>query len=88
MTDGGDTLDQAAKRLERAVVQLERRLSHLNSEADAGGLFDEDRSKLASELDSARARERELADAGAQASEALGRAISEIRVALGQQGAR
>ena len=34
----------------------------------------------------ARARERELAYAGEQASQALGRAIAEIRAALGEQG--
>lgn len=82
-----DSIEKAARRLERAVVALEKRLSRLNGEADAGGLFDEDRSKLAAELDAARARERELAEAGAQASQALGRAISEIKAALSQKGA-
>ena len=47
-----------------------------------GGLFDQDRANLAAELDEARARERELEAAGAEASEALGRAIQEIRAAL------
>ncbi len=82
-----DSIEKAARRLERAVVALEKRLSRLNGEADAGGLFDEDRSKLAAELDAARARERELAEAGAQASQALGRAISEIKAALAEKGA-
>ncbi len=49
-----------------------------------GGLFDFDRSKLASELDSARARERELEAVGAEASAALGEAIEGIRKALRQ----
>jgi hypothetical protein len=87
MADAADSLEQAARRLERAVVRIERRLSRLNGEADAGGLFDEDRSKLAAELDAARARERELSEAGQQASQALGRAIAEIKAALSQQGA-
>ena len=86
MTEAGDSIETAARRLERAVVMLEQRLSRLSGEADAGGLFDQDRAKLASELDAARARERELADAGEQASLALGRAIAEIRAALGEQG--
>ena len=86
MTEAGDSIELAARRLERAVVMLEQRLSRLSGEAEAGGLFDQDRSKLASELDAARARERELADAGEQASQALGRAIAEIRAALGEQG--
>lgn len=86
-----DGLEQAARRLERAAQMLEQRLSQLNGAAEAGGLFDQDRAKLAAELDASKARERELADAGRQASEALGRAIAEIRAALGdeinQQGA-
>ena len=82
-----DRIDQAAKRLERAVSLLEQRLSRLNGEAQAGGLFDEDRAKLAAELDASRARERELAEAGEQASKALGRAIAEIRAALGEEDA-
>ena len=79
-----DSIEQAARRLERAVLLLEQRLSRLSGEAEAGGLFDQDRSKLATELDAARARERELAEAGEQASKALGRAITEIRAALGE----
>jgi hypothetical protein len=82
-----DRIDQAAKRLERAVALLEQRLSRLSGEAQAGGLFDEDRAKLAAELDASRARERELAEAGEQASKALGRAITEIRAALGEEDA-
>ena len=79
-----DSIEQAARRLERAVLLLEQRLSRLSGEAEAGGLFDQDRSKLAVELDAARARERELAEAGEQASKALGRAITEIRAARGE----
>ena len=51
----------------------------------AGGAFDQDRERLAADLDAARARERELEDAGAQASAALSRAIGEIRAALGPE---
>ena len=86
MSGSESALDLAAKRLERAVNVLEQRLSERLKEAgaEAGGLFDQDRSKLAAELDAARARERELAEAGEQASKALGRAITEIRAALGE----
>jgi hypothetical protein len=86
-TGADDRIDQAAKRLERSVALLEQRLSRLSGEAQAGGLFDEDRAKLAGELDASRARERELAEAGEQASQALGRAIAEIRAALGEEDA-
>ena len=82
----GSALEAAAKRLERATLQLQQRLASRVSEAGAaaGGAFDQDRANLAAELDAARARERELLAAGADASAALGRAIDDIRAALGQ----
>ncbi|MBI1197210.1 MAG: DUF4164 family protein [Phenylobacterium sp.] len=87
MNPGDSALDVAAKRLETALHVLEQRLSRRLKEAGAevGGLFDQDRANLAAELDAARARERELEEAGAQASVALGRAIQEIRAALNGQ---
>ena len=87
MNPGESALDLAARRLERAVHLLEQRLAQRLKQAgaEAGGLFDQDRAKLAAELDHARARERELEEAGAQASVALGRAIAEIRAALNGQ---
>jgi hypothetical protein len=84
-SDGGP-LDAAVKRLERATTMLQQRLANRVNEAGvvAGGAFDQDRANLAAELDAARARERELMAAGADASAALGRAIEDIRAALGQ----
>jgi hypothetical protein len=84
---GDSALDLAAKRLENALHVLEQRMGQrLKAAGDAaGGLFDADRANLAAELDAAKARERELEEAGAQASEALGRAIQEIRAALNGQ---
>ncbi|MFC3079157.1 DUF4164 family protein [Phenylobacterium terrae] len=88
---GGDSaLDLAIRRLERALAVLEQRLADrvARAGAEAGGLFDQDRAKLAAELDQARARERELEEAGAAASAALGKAIAEIKATLGQADAR
>ena len=84
--DQDDPIESAARRLERAVSLLESQVKTLSTRAEgaAGGLFDFDRSKLAAELDAARAHERELEAAGAEASQALGRAISGIRSALEQ----
>ncbi|WP_309605030.1 DUF4164 family protein [Phenylobacterium sp.] len=84
MTGGDNALDLAARRLEQAVHVLEQRLAlRLKAAgAEAGGLFDQDRANLATQLDEARARGRELEAAGAEASAALGRAIVEIRAAL------
>ncbi len=85
----GSALDLAVRRLERAVAMLESRMSDKLADvgAEAGSLFDQDRTRLATELDAARARERALEEAGAQASQALGRAIAEIRAALGDEPA-
>ena len=84
MSGGESALDLAARRLEQAVHVLEQRLAQRLKAAgeDVGGLFDQDRANLATQLDEARARERELEAAGAEASAALGRAILEIRAAL------
>ena len=81
---GDNAVDLAALRLERALSALETRLTEVLSHADASnvGLFDQDRSRLAADLDAARGRERDLVEAGRVASSALGRAIVDIRAAL------
>jgi len=82
MSGGDSALDVAARRLEQAVHVLEQRLAQRLKAATDGGLFDQDRARLAAELDESRARERELEAAGLEASQALGKAILEIRAAL------
>ena len=72
-----DALEQAVRRLERAIGQLEGRFNQLT------GLIPL-LTGLTNLLDASRTRERELAQAGEQASQALGRAIGEIRAALAQ----
>lgn len=73
-------LEQAVKRLDRAISQLEQRLA--GGGKPSGGLFDQGAAKLETELEQARVREKELEAAGAEASAALGRAIAEIKAAL------
>ena len=87
MNPGESALDLATKRLANALHMLEQRLAQRVKQAGAevGGLFNQDRANLAAELDASRARERELEEAGAEASAALGRAIQEIRAALNGQ---
>ena len=84
--DAGSALDAAMRRLERATALLESRMGGLaaQAQAQAGGLFDADRAKLAHALDAAHGRERELKAAGEQATLALDRAIAEIRQVLGE----
>jgi hypothetical protein len=102
MTPGeGNALELAARRLERAVGQLEQKIAAERaarpiaaapgSGGGEPGLFDADveaeskAARLAMDLEAARAREKALEEAGEQASEALGRAIAEIRAALGDE---
>jgi hypothetical protein len=82
-------LEAAAGRLDRALTMLDQRMAKRLAEAgaQAGDLFDQDRTKLAADLDACRARERELTEAGAQASEALARAIAELRAQIGTEAA-
>ncbi|WP_168076832.1 hypothetical protein [Caulobacter sp. SSI4214] len=97
----GTALDLAVRRLERAMGLLELRLAAKAAEAqrlaalaaakpatsDEPGLFDsEERARLIADLEAAREREKALEEAGEQASVALGRAIAEIRAALGEEG--
>lgn len=79
-------LGAAVHRLDRALAQLEVRINALSDKASgaSGELFDHDRARLAAALDASRGRERDLETAGALASQALGRAIAEIRAALGE----
>ena len=85
--DAESALDAAVRRLERATALLESRVGGLaaKAQAQAGGLFDADRAKLADALDAAHGRERDLKAAGEQATLALDRAIAEIRSVLGDE---
>ncbi len=96
MTPGeGNALELAARRLERAVGQLEQKIAAERaarpaapSSGESGPSDAEAESKAARlvlDLEAARAREKALEEAGEQASEALGRAIAEIRAALGDE---
>src|SRR5690606_10422644 len=94
MTEAADQaqeMDAALQRLEAAIDTLEGRLDGLferlegsqarEREAEA---LRKDRARLASDLDLAKAREKELQRLADEASEALGAAIAEVREALGK----
>ncbi len=76
-------IDQALRRLNRAVTLLDQRIGRRIVEAGdhARSEIDSDRDRLAAELDAARGRERELESAAAEASEALAGAIEQLRAA-------
>ncbi len=78
-------IDRAVRRLDRAATLLDQRILRRVAEAGAqgGSMIDEDRARLAAELDAARGRERELEVAGNEASRALAAAIAELETALG-----
>jgi uncharacterized membrane protein YccC len=81
-------VSQAAQRLERALSALENRIRALKAQSGrgAGDLFDQDRSRLAEELDAAKARESESRELAIEASEAVARAMKEVRAALNEVG--
>jgi hypothetical protein len=81
MAQDESPLDQAARRLDRAIALLEQELAG-RSTAGAGELFDPARNGLAAELERSREREGALAAAGADASRALAKAIAEIEALL------
>jgi hypothetical protein len=79
-------VSQAAQRLDRALSALENRMRALKAQSGrgAGDLFEQDRSRLAEALDAAKAREAELEALALEASEAVDRAMTEVRAALGE----
>ena len=92
MADSQADLAEATSRLERAMNLLEMRVRALQAQAKAqnaslGGRgevdpFDQDRARLAEELDRARERGRALEEAAVEASLALSRAASDVRAVL------
>jgi hypothetical protein len=81
-------LELAIRRLDRALETLEAGVrARTERGASDPDLFtdpalEQDRARLAAELDAARARERALEEVAAEASAALGRAAAEVRAAL------
>ena len=60
-------LEQAVKRLDRAISALEQRLAGAGGKA-GDGLFDHEAGKLAAELEKAKVREQELGRLGRDAT--------------------
>jgi hypothetical protein len=75
-----------AAEAERALVAAKAASASTPAVGSAPGLFEDlERARLLADLDAAREREKALEEAGEQASVALGRAIAEIRAALGDE---
>ena len=85
-------IDPATRQLDEALTRLEAALDSLMSragdpdvvKAELAALVS-DRAKLAEELDSSLAREKELQILADEASSALGSAIEEVRAAIGRE---
>jgi hypothetical protein len=84
MADSQTALAEAASRLERALSLLETRMRALKAQSGRGegDLFDQDRARLADELDQARERGRAFEEAAIEASLALSRAAMDVRAVL------
>lgn len=90
-------VSQLEQRLAAKAVETERALKAaaglapmVAAASGEPGLFpelfgDDERARLIADLEAAHEREKALEEAGAQASVALGRAIAEIRAALGDE---
>jgi uncharacterized membrane protein YccC len=79
---GESPLNEAMRRLDRALAELESNLGERDLPPEAER-YRQERRELAQDLEAARARERALEYAAAAASDALGRAAAEVRAALG-----
>ena len=79
------SLEAATQRLTEALETLEGRLQNRSGEEGVAGPGDGDAEQLRSELNAARERERQLEEAAAEASAALGRAAEQIRAALEEE---
>lgn len=77
-----EKLDQALARLETVLDGLLDKSGNPTATAREVEVLNDDRARLADELDSALARERELQALADEASAALGSAIEEVRTAL------
>ena len=79
-------LDNATQRLTQALETLEDKLQNREpGEVAANGGGDGEAEQLRSELSAVRERERQLEEAAAEASAALGRAAEQIRAALEEE---
>ena len=74
-----------AAEAERAIAAASAAPVASSSPAEPSLFDDEERIRLVADLEAAREREKALEEAGEQASAALGRAIAEIRSALGDE---
>lgn len=88
-------LQKAIKNLEGSISPLLSRIDSLESQVNEAGAFSEDRSRLASELDLAKAnlseattkfktREQEFESLADETTKELDRVIKQVRAALGQ----
>jgi uncharacterized membrane protein YccC len=78
-------LDGAMARVERVAGRMRARVERAEAEADQSRNADDDRARLAEALDVARGREAALQDAAQEASDALDRAIGELRAIAGEE---
>lgn len=76
-----DPVTEATERLSRALSRVEIAVGRLRDRVTSEGHSDTDRARLAEALDEAQAREDAITAAANEASEALARAIADLREA-------
>lgn len=80
-------LDGAMTRVERVAGRMRARVERAETAADQARNADDDRARLAEALDEARGREAALHQAAQDASDALDRAIEELRILAAEEEA-
>ena len=79
-------LNTAIERVGSRLNALKRRMDAASEEVDAAHDTDEDRARLAADLDQSRAREAELDAAVETAAEAVEAALAELQALAGAEG--
>lgn len=74
-----DRLDGAMSRVEQVARRMRARVAQAEAEVEQARNADDDRARLAEELDIARGREATLQEAAQTASDAMDRAIVDLR---------
>ena len=85
LRDAVARLDGAMSRVERVAGRMRARVERAEAAADQARNADDDRARLAEALDLARGREAALHAAAQDASDALDRAIAELRLHVGEE---
>ena len=82
--DAAKRLQDALSRLERKLVPMQDKISRLETQVQSGAAFEEDRARLASELDQAKAHAAEHSEREKEFTKLADESIKEIDLVMSQ----